>query len=55
MLDNQAMIRVLKGNIASTKWSDEDENVQATMGTLLEGCSTHDKYVLRVIEFMYIK
>ena len=49
------MIRVLKGNIASTKWSDEDENVQATMCTLLEECNTYDDYVLRVIEFMYIK
>ena len=55
MLDIQAMIRVLKGNIASTKWSDEVENVQATMCTLLEECSTHDDYVLSLIEYMYIK
>ena len=59
VLDNQAMIRVLKGNIASTKWSDEDENVQATMSTLLQDeemdteCSCHDDYELRVIEYMY--
>jgi len=52
LLHNQAMIRVLKGNIAS-KWSDL-QDVQATMCTLLEECSSHDDYVLRVIEYMYI-
>ena len=57
VLDNQAMIRVLKGNIAS-KWS-ELQDVQATMCILLEDeemdteCSSHDDYELRVIEYMY--
>ena len=57
VLDNQGMIRVLKGNIAS-KWS-ELQDVQATMFTLLEDeemdteCSSHDDYELRVIEYMY--
>ena len=53
VLHNQAMIRVLKGNIAS-KWSDL-QDMQATTCTLLEECSSHDDYVLRVIEYMYIK
>ena len=57
VLDNQAMIRVLKGNIAS-KWS-ELQDVQATTCTHLQDeemdteCSSHDEYELRVIEYMY--
>ena len=57
VLHNQAMIRVLKGNIAS-KWS-ELQDVQATMSTLLQDeemdteCSSHDDYELRVTEYMY--
>ena len=53
VLHSQAMIRVLKGNIAS-KWSDL-QDVQATMCTLFEDddldieCSSHDDYVLRVL------
>ena len=57
VVDNQAMIRVLKGNIAS-KWS-ELQDVQATTCTLLQDeemdteCSSHDNYELHVIEYMY--